>query len=185
MGWMSGQVLSFLFRRGLFLCVAVGLIFFNLGVTSSLADESYKSRIPPLSLYQKMLEANKSSGWVSFRNYGKHQWIYFTALQTLHCQLHEIRYSINTLELDKRFDLVKCNPQLPFSLPSNSKWQDIAIRLPKGTAERVAVQIVWGNGTLSEVSIFEPCKDVGDQTCSFPVKVGKVVGSQPHRGTAR
>ena len=97
----------------------------------------------------------------------------------------KFRYSINTLELDKRFDLVKCNPQLPFSLPSNSKWQDIAIRLPKGTAERVAVQIVWGNGTLSEVSIFEPCKDVGDQTCSIPVKVGKVVGSQPHRGTAR
>ncbi len=176
---MSVKFLSVLSR-----VLIVFVILLN-GISSSLADESYKSRIPPLSLYQKMLEANKSSGWVSFRNYDNHQLIYFTALQTLHCQLHEIRYSINTLELNKRFNLVKCNPQLPFSLPPGGGLEDIALRLPIGTAERIAVQVVWGNGTLSEVSIFEPCKDVGDQTCSFPVKVGKVVGSQPQRGTTK
>lgn len=154
-------------------------------VSSSFADDGNKSRIPPLALYQKMLEINNDSGWVSFRNYEGQQWVYFSALQALHCRLHEIRYSINTLELDKRFVVAKCNPQLPFSLPPNSKWQDIAIRLPKDTAKRVAVQIIWGDGTPSEVSIFEPCKDVGDQTCSFPVKLGKIVGSQPHRGTGK
>lgn len=169
--------------RSCFLTV-MALLFMSSGlVVPVIADDSPKSRIPPLALYQNMLRINKDSGWVSFRNYDGHQWVYFSALQALHCRLHEIRYSINTLELDKRFEVAKCNPQLPFSLPPNSKWQDIAIRLPEGTAKRVAVQIVWGDGTPSEVSIFEPCKDVGDQTCSFPVKLGKIVGSQPHRGT--
>jgi hypothetical protein len=182
---MSAKFLSLVSRVVLVVVLILGGVVSLSGVVPSFADDSYKSRIPPLSLYQKMLEANKSSGWVSFRNYGNHQLIYFTALQTLHCQLHEIRYSINTLELNKRFKLVKCNPQLPFSLPPGGGLEDIALRLPKGTAERIAVQVVWGNGTLSEVSIFEPCKNVGDQTCSFPVKVGKVVGSQPQRGTTQ
>ena len=41
--------------------------------------------LPPMSLYQAMLNGNKASGWVAFRNFNGQQLLYFTTLQTL-CQ---------------------------------------------------------------------------------------------------
>ncbi len=125
-----------------------------------------KSRLPPVSTYQAMLNANKKSGWVSFRNFNGKQLIYFTALQTMHCRLKEIRYSINSKDLDQRFDLVKCNPYLPFSLPSNSGLKDVLISLPPGDAETVAVQVVWEDDRESEVMVYMPCPGVGEATCA-------------------
>ncbi|WP_075995321.1 hypothetical protein [Salaquimonas pukyongi] len=128
-----------------------------------------KSRIPDRAVYQAMLNGARDSGWVAFRNWNGQQLVYFTALQTLHCRLSEIRYSINSDLLDKRFELVKCNPQNPLALPSGSGLEDIAIQLPPETARTVAVQVVWDDGGQSEVMVYEPCKDVGDQTCAWPV----------------
>lgn len=141
--------------------------------TAVLASTSFaqdKSRVPPLATYQAMLEGNKQSGWVSFRNYGNDQWVYFSALQTLHCRLKEIRYSINSEDLDKTFDLVDCNPQNPFALPPDSGPDDIALQLPAGTAKTVAVQVVWEDDSASAIAVYEPCENVGDQTCSWPLK---------------
>ena len=129
-----------------------------------------KSRLPPLATYQAMLDVNKKTGWVSFRNYNGNQLIYFTALQTMHCRLKEIRYSINSTDLDQRFDLVKCNPYLPFSLPSNAAPKDILINLPLGEAETIAVQVVWEDDRESEVVVFGPCPDVGEATCATVVE---------------
>ncbi len=129
-----------------------------------------KSRIPAVAIYQAMLNANREPGWVQFRNYGGAQWIYFTALQTLHCRLKEIRYSINSKDLDKRFRLVKCNPQSPFAVPPDAGVDDIAIRLPKGTASTIAVQVIWEDDSESAVAVYEPCKDVGEQSCAWPVE---------------
>lgn len=140
----------------------------GLAGTPALAQD--KSRIPAVGIYQAMLQANKEPGWVKFRNYGGAQWVYFTALQTLHCRLKEIRYSINSKELDKRFDLVKCNPQNPFAVPPDAGVDDIAIRLPAGSATRIAVQVVWEDDTESAIAVYEPCKDVGEQTCAWPLE---------------
>ncbi len=129
-----------------------------------------KSRIPPMTVYQAMLAANKESGWVKFRDYNGEQWIYFTALQTMHCRLAEIRYSINSNALDKNFPLVDCNPQNPLALPPDAGVDEIAIRLPIGTAETIAVQAVWEDGSASAIAVYEPCKDVGEQTCAWPLK---------------
>ena len=129
-----------------------------------------KSRVPPVATFKAMLQANEQSGWVKFRNYGNKQWIYFTALQTMHCRLREIRYSINSKALDRRFDLVKCNPQLPFTIPSKAGVNYTAIRLAKGTAKTLAVQVVWEDGAESVVKVYEPCKDVGEQTCAWPLE---------------
>ena len=145
----------------------LGLLLAFGSASSVLAAEN--SRIPPMDLYQTMLEANKQQGWVVFRNYGGRQLIYFTALQTLHCRLKEIRYSINSDALDQQFELVKCNPQLPFSLPSDSGPEDILISLEEGTARTVTVQVTWEDDSKSEIMTYEPCKDVGDQTCGWPV----------------
>lgn len=137
------------------------------GILAAASQETDKSRIPPVNVYQAMLDGNKNTGWVQFRNYDGKQILYFSALQTLHCRLSEIRYSINSKDLDKRFDLVKCNPQLPFSLPSDSGPEDTVLFMPEGTAQTVAVQVVWDDGRESSVAVYEPCKDVGDQTCAW------------------
>ena len=134
----------------------------------ALADDS--ANLPPMAVYQAMLDANRQSGWVQFRNYGGHQWVYFTALQTMHCWLSEIRYSVNGKELDQVFPLVPCNPQTPFSLPSDAGVDEIAIRLAPGTAKSMAVQVVWADGKESSVEEYQPCTDVGEQTCAVPLK---------------
>ncbi|MCY6382810.1 hypothetical protein [Hoeflea prorocentri] len=132
----------------------------------TLAEE--KSRIPPRELYQTMLDANRQSGWVQFRNFSGSQWIYFTALQTLHCRLSEIRYSINSTSLDKRFALVDCNPQNPMALPPDAGPEAIALRFAPDTAQSIAVQVVWEDGSESDVAIYEPCDNVGEQSCAWP-----------------
>ena len=140
----------------------------SIGLHTASAQD--KSRIPPMAVYQAMLAANKETGWAQFRNYNGEQWIYFTALQSLHCRLSEIRYSINTEALDKNFDLVDCNPQNPLAMPPDAGIEDIAIRLPLGTASTIAVQAFWEDGSPSAIAVYEPCKDVGEQTCAWPLK---------------
>jgi hypothetical protein len=124
--------------------------------------------LPDVAIYRAMLDANKASGWVAFRNYDGQQWIYFTPLVTMHCRLADIRYSINSDALDESFPLPECNPALPFSLPSDAGAETIALNLPLGTAETVAVQVVWDNDKESEVLSFKPCPDIGDSTCALP-----------------
>ncbi len=142
----------------------------TMAVACGSAGAQQDTRIPPAAVYKAMLDANRQTGWVQFRNYGGAQWLYFTALQTLHCRLREIRYSVNSRQLDRRFPLVECNPQTPFALPPNAGVDMIALRLPPGTAETVAVQIVWDDGETSAVAVYEPCQDVGEQTCAWPLK---------------
>lgn len=134
------------------------------------AEEIDKSRVPSIELYQAMFDANVEPGLVQFRDFNGKQYLYFSALQTLHCRLKEIRYSINSDALDQRFDLVKCNPQTPFNMPPDFELSDIALTLKLGTADNVSVQVVWEDDRESEVSVYEPCKDVGDQTCAWPIK---------------
>ena len=153
------------FGRWLLLCC---IAFQTLNGSTEQAQAGRK--IPEMSLYKAMLSASKEPGWVQFRNFNGRQLIYFTALQSLHCRLAEIRYSINSADLDKTFELVKCNPHMPFSLPPNANLKDIALSLPIGTASFVAVQIIWEDETESDIAVYEPCKDVGDQTCAVPAE---------------
>ncbi|MEX0957284.1 MAG: hypothetical protein WDZ83_18975 [Rhizobiaceae bacterium] len=122
--------------------------------------------VPPAAVYQAMLEANRATGWVQFREYDGRQWVYFTPLQTMHCRLSEIRYSINSDALDRTFPLVDCVPALPFSLPGDAGIEEIAISLQPGEAETVTVQVVWSDGAESEIVTYSPCEGVGDSTCA-------------------
>ena len=149
---------------------AGSVVIATLVLAGPIAQAQEKSRIPPQLLYQTMLDASRQSGWVQFRNLDGSQWIYFTALQTLHCRLSEIRYSINSKALDQRFDLVECNPQNPMALPPGAGPETIALKLPAGSAQTIAVQVVWEDGKESAVAVYEPCKDVGDQSCAWPLE---------------
>tara|TARA_R110002126_G_scaffold291800_1_gene459022 strand:+ start:103425 stop:103916 length:492 start_codon:yes stop_codon:yes gene_type:complete len=135
--------------------------------TTNHAMAQKKSRIPPMTTYHAMLDGNLEGGWIGFRNFDGRQLVYFSALQTLHCRLKEIRYSVNSTELDRQFPLVACNPQNPFALPPDSGVNDILVRLDAGAASTVAVQVVWEDGSKSRMAVYEPCEDVGDQTCAW------------------
>ncbi len=122
--------------------------------------------LPDVSMFKMMLEGNKNSGWVSFREYDGHQWVYFSALVTLRCRLKEVRYSINSDALDEQFDMVRCIPALPFALPSDAPWDATLIRLAPQTAKTLTVQVLFDDDTESEIVTFAPCEGVGDMTCA-------------------
>lgn len=143
-------------RRTMLLAAALALV----PATAALAKD-----LPPRELYEAMLEGNKAGGWVSFANHANGQYLYFSALQTLHCRLKEIRYSVNTADLDQTFAVVPCNPQNPWALPPDSKPEDTVVIMPLGTAQTVAVQVVWEDGAESDVMVYKPCDNVGDQAC--------------------
>ncbi|MFK0278120.1 hypothetical protein ACIQUG_30900 [Ensifer sp. NPDC090286] len=129
-------------------------------------EEEYKPQLPEVAIYKAMLDANKQTGWIQFRDYDDRQLIYFTALQTMHCRLSEIRYSINSDALDQRFPLAKCNPQLPFNLPGDETAEYVYISLPAKTAQTLTIQAVWDDGAGSEIVVYKPCDNVGDATCA-------------------
>ena len=128
-------------------------------------EEQYRAQIPDVSIYKAMLDANKQTGWVQFREFAGRQLIYFTALQTMHCRLKEVRYSINSDALDKTFPMAECDPQLPFNLPSDDTNNWLYIELKPGEAETIAVQAVWDDGSGSEIVVYQPCKNP-EATCA-------------------
>ncbi|MCZ4273673.1 hypothetical protein [Maritalea porphyrae] len=142
------------------LLLALGLLM-GLGPATASAQE-----LPDLSMYKMMLDANKGSGWVSFREYDGHQWIYFSALVTLRCRMKEVRYSLNSDALDQTFPLVRCIPAIPFAIPSDAGWEATAMRQPSQSVKTLSVQVVFDDDSESEIMTFAPCEGVGDMTCA-------------------
>jgi hypothetical protein len=138
-------------------------------------EDEYKPELPDAQIYKAMLEANRQPGWVQFREYAGRQIIYFTALQTMRCRLSEVRYSLNSDALDKRFPLGPCDPQQPFNIPNSDddpgKW--LYIEVPSASAKTVTIQVVWDDGAGSEIVTYRPCDNVGESTCARIKKIGK------------
>jgi hypothetical protein len=137
------------------------------------ADE-YAPELPDMQIYKAMLDANRQPGWVQFREFSGRQIIYFTALQTMRCRLSEVRYSVNSDRLDKRFPLGPCDPQQPFNIPDSDdpgKW--IYIEMPSRGAKTLTVQVVWADGSGSEIVTYRPCDKVGESTCARIKKIDK------------
>ncbi len=135
------------------------------------AEDDFAPKIPPIEMYQQMLGTGtdgRDSGWAVITDVNGQQLVHFSHLQTLHCRLSEIRYSINSEALDERFPVADCVPSLPWSLQDGDK---INITLPAGTVKTIAVQAVWEDGSASKIVVYKPCEGVGERTCSQPVKV--------------
>ena len=173
-------------RKPFLAAICLGALFLAGAAGAQEEDDEaqYQAQIPEVSIYKAMLDANKQTGWVQFRNFADQQLIYFTTLQTMHCRLSEIRYSINTDTLDKRFPLAKCDPELPFNLPSDDSQNWIYIQLKPGEAETIAVQAVWDDGSGSEIVVYQPCKNA-DATCARikTIKKGKKRADEPSPAT--
>ena len=127
-----------------------------------------KSRVIPLNQLKSIVSATKASGWVAFKDHSGGQNLYFSHLVSWRCGMKEVRYSINSKDLDQVFPLAKCNPQIPNNVPDDPKW--ILLILERGTAKTVAVQVLFEDDTLSEMAVYEPCDDVGDQACTWLVE---------------
>lgn len=137
-------------------------------------EDEYKPELPDMQTYQAMLDANKQPGWVQFRDFAGKQIVYFTALQTMHCRLSEIRYSINSDSLDQRFPLGECDPQQPFNMPADDPdgkymYRDFA----PGEVKTLSIQVVWEDGSGSEIVTYRPCDKVGESTCARIKKIAK------------
>ena len=160
------------------LLLALLVIAFSLPASAQESDEDeYKPELPDMQIYKAMLEANRQPGWVQFREFSGRQIIYFTALQTMRCRLSEVRYSVNSETLDKRFPLGPCDPQQPFNIPDTGdddpgKW--LYIEVPTGSAKTLTIQVVWDDGSGSEIVTYRPCDNIGEGgTCARIKKIGK------------
>ncbi len=150
--------------------ILVAALLFASG--SAFADDSdeYQPELLEMSVYK----ANRQPGWVQFRNFDDRQLIYFTALQTMRCRLKEIRYSINSDKLDKRFPLGSCDPQQPFNMPANDDdGKYTYLSLKGGAAKTLTIQVVWEDGAGSEIVTYRPCDNVGESTCARIRKIAK------------
>lgn len=145
-------------------------ILAGLIAATALAGPALAQEIPPKQVYEAMLEANRPTGWVQFRNYDGRQLVYFTPLQTMHCRLSEIRYSINSDALDERFDLVPCDPATAFAMPADVKPEQVFLSLPRNAAKWIAVQAVWDDGAETDVMVYQPCKDANEKSCATAVE---------------
>ncbi len=95
---------------------------------------------------KKILGMIKDS-WVSFRDFNGQQLIYFTMLESYRCGISQVRFSINSDKLDKVWQLQPCDPKKPNAVTTNRPY----LSLPPGAARSIAVQLVFSDGTLSEI----------------------------------
>lgn len=101
--------------------------------------------MPPEQM-KKILGMTQRS-WVSFRDFNGQQLIYFTHLEAYTCGIKEVRYSINSDALDKVWTLQPCKDDGISSI----KKDLIMLKLALDTAKSIDVQLIFVDGTKSEV----------------------------------
>ncbi|MGO4872068.1 MAG: caspase domain-containing protein [Roseiarcus sp.] len=107
---------------------------------------------PEVALFreQKQILEQMPFNWVEFRDF-QGVLIYFTTLVTYRCAITEVRYGLDDGEPLERYDLPACNAKDPFSVPENAK---LFLKAPPKT-KAIRLQIIWRDGTQSEVSTIE------------------------------
>ncbi len=107
---------------------------------------TFTANAMPADQMKKILNMTQNS-WVSFRDFNGKQLIYFTHLEAYTCGIKEVHYSLNSNDLDKVWELQAC----PSEGISSIKKELIYLTLPLGTAKSIAVQLLFVDGTKSEV----------------------------------
>lgn len=103
------------------------------------------SAMPPKQM--KQILNMTQSNWVSFRDFNGKQLIYFTHLESYTCGIKEVRYSINSDDLDKVWELQPCDTKNPMAITKDI----IYLTMPLGTAKSISVQVTFADGTKSEI----------------------------------
>jgi hypothetical protein len=107
---------------------------------------------PEVALFreQKQILEQMPTNWAEFREFNG-LLIYFTTLVTYRCAIAELRYGLDGGKPLQRYDLPQCNAKDPFSVPESAK---LYLKAPPKT-KSISLQIVWRDGTQSEVSTVE------------------------------
>ena len=103
------------------------------------------SAMPPKQM--KQILNMTQNNWVSFRDFNGKQLIYFTHLESYTCGIKEVRYSINSDDLDKVWELKPCVTKNPMAVTKDI----IYLTMPLATAKYIVVQVTFADGTKSEV----------------------------------
>jgi hypothetical protein len=85
--------------------------------------------------------------WVSFRDFNEKQLIYFTPLESYTCGIKKVRYSINSDDRDKVWELQPCDSKNPMAVTKDI----IYLTMPLGTAKSIAVQVTFADGAKSDI----------------------------------
>jgi len=112
---------------------------------------TFTANAMPPDQMKKILNMTQNS-WVSFRDFNGKQLIYFTHLEAYTCGIKEVHYSLNSDDLDKVWELQPCESEGISSI----KKEMIYLTLPLGTAKSIAVQLLFVDGTKSEVIYKNP-----------------------------
>ncbi len=89
----------------------------------------------------------------SSANYDDRQLIYFTALQTMHCRLSEIRYSVNSDAARPALPARRMQSAASPSTcrPTNRRPNMSTSRCPHARPRPLTIQVVWDDGAGSEI----------------------------------
>lgn len=134
------------------------------GFTNERADV-----VPPLSIYKSMAEDLQDEGWMQFQAIDGKQIISFAPVMALRCRIKELHYSVDNKDLGKSFPVPPCNPDYPFEVVTDGIHNPYAIELDGGTAQAVALQLTWDDGSKTAVAYYEPCRDVDTVPCAYPL----------------
>jgi hypothetical protein len=115
---------------------------------------------------KKSLEATKSS-WVEFgtTKAGK-QVVKLGYLGVYKCTVKVVKYSFDNRNVDKTFNLPRCDPNNPFQMDDPNVF---LIPVP-AVVKNFTVQLVFADGTLSPVRTYEPCSFEDGGSCTRLVK---------------
>ncbi|KZL06035.1 hypothetical protein ACQU0X_11260 [Pseudovibrio ascidiaceicola] len=125
--------------------------------------------IPPLDIFKTMASDLEPEGWITFQTLDNKQIINFAPIMSLRCRLKEIKYSIDSKDLDKSFPIPDCDPEYPFRVEAQSIHKPYIMEFPGGTVQALAVQLTWDDGSTSKITYYEPCRAVGAAPCAYPL----------------
>jgi len=111
-----------------------------------LAVFSFPASAMPPNQMKQILNMTQNN-WVSFRDFNGKQLIYFTHLESYTCGIKEVRYSINSDDLGKVWELQPCDIRNPMTITKDI----IYLTMPLDTAKSIAVQVTFADGTKSEI----------------------------------
>ena len=103
--------------------------------------------LPSIAMPPKQILNMTQNNWVSFRDFNGKQLIYFTHLESYTCGIKEVHYSINSDDLDKVWELQICDTKNPMAVTKDTVY----LTMPLGTAKAIAVQVIFTDGTKSEI----------------------------------
>jgi hypothetical protein len=126
-----------------------------------------------LGLAKKSLESTKES-WVEFGITKAGQQIvklgYFGVYK---CTVKVLKYSFDNRNVDKSFNLPKCDPSNPFQIDN----PDQLVIPIKSVIRNFTVQLVFADGSLSAVRTYEPCSFEDGGSCTRLVRETPAAGA--------